>query len=264
MLFKKFVLFIGFCTIGLNVFAQDKGKNEFGIHVGGLFYQGDLAPGILGSFKTAKPVAGIFYNRILTPYWSVRANLDFGGLKGDDAKNEEPDYMKRRNFNFNTPLTELSLLGVFNLFGNNLDGSMTQRLSPYVFAGGGAAFVNIKRDWSRIDSSMLHNGGNTLAGLLRDSATELPKTLAVIPMGAGIKYALSPRVALALEGTYRVTFTDYLDGFSYAANPDRKDSYYGLTIGAVFNFGGSSGSGYGGGGMFRKGGKSKTGCPTVF
>ena len=264
MLYKKCVLFICICFLNLVAFSQEKGKNEFGIHVGGLFYQGDLAPKFVGSFKTAKAVGGIFYNRILSPYWSVRANLDFGGLKGDDAKNDKPDYMQKRNFNFSTPLTELSLLGVYNFFGNNLDGSMTQRLSPYVFAGGGVAFVDIKRDWSKIDSSMLHGGGNTLAGLMKDSAAEMPTSIAVIPMGAGVKYALSPRVALALEGTYRVTFTDYLDGFSYAANPEKKDSYYSLTIGAIFNFGGSSGSGYGNGGKFRKGGKSKTGCPTVF
>lgn len=260
MLHKKLLFGFGFFVIAVNVIGQvERGRDEVGFNIGGMFYQGDLTPNLSGSYKTVRPAVGIYYNRILSPYWSARANLVLSSLEGDDAKNEKPDYMRRRNFNFHSPLTEISVMGVFNVFGNNIQTDAT-KLSPYVFAGAGVAFVDIKRDWSKIDTSMIHTGSTTLAGLIRDTTTVLPNAIPVLPVGLGIRYAILPRISLAVEGNYRVTFTDYLDGFSYAANPARKDAYYSVTIGAVYNFGGTGGNG----GGWRRPGKSQTGCPKVF
>ena len=261
MLRKKLSLFLFFLMITIASIAQvENGRNEIGVNVGGLFYQGDLAPGLVGAYKTARPVIGIFYNRILSPYLSARANIVLGALAGDDALNKKPDYMRLRNFNFHTPLAELSGMLVFNPFGTNIETGEV-KFSPYVFAGGGVSFLNVHRDWSKIDSSMAHVGSATYNGLLRDSATIPPHAIPILPVGAGVKYAILPRIALIAEANYRFSFTDYIDGFSYAANPQKKDAYYSLTIGAVYNFGGSGSGSFGG---WRKPGKSKTGCPTVF
>jgi len=251
-------VFICFC---LKAFPQDsRGKNEIGLQVGGSFYTGDLAPSIGGTLKTARPAIGIYYNRYLGNYFSIRANLMAGGLFGDDSLNANPEYMRRRKFRFHSPLAEASLLAQFDIFGTN--GSIpTNKISPYVFAGVGAAFINVHRDWSRIDSSMIHVGGSTLAGLIKDSSAQMPNVLPVVPVGAGIKYHAWPRVALTFEANYRIAFTDYIDGFSYAANPGKNDGYYSLTIGAVYNFGGGSGSGGGFGGG-RKSRRGSIGCPT--
>ena len=258
MLHKKWLALLFVIVLALNAKAQNtSGKNEIGLNAGALFYQGDLASGLVGSYKTARPTIGIYYNRILTPYWAVRANLVAGALAGDDALNERPAYMRRRNFNFHTPLAEVSALAVFNVFGNNANDNVV-KFSPYVFAGAGASFVNIHRDWSKIDSSMVHAGSPTLAGLIKDTTTKLHHAIPAIPVGAGVKYNILPRISLTLEGNYRVLFTDYLDGFSYAANPARKDGYYSLTIGAVYNFGGSEG---GSSRRWGRHGKGKTDCP---
>ena len=51
--------------------------------------------------------------------------------------------------------------------------------------------------------------------------------LPVIPVGAGIKWMVTPCIAVNAEATLRISFSDYIDGFfSYAANPKRKDAYY--------------------------------------
>lgn len=251
------LIITGYC------FSQEtRGKNEIGIQVGGMYYMGDLTPDFGGSLKTGKPAFGIYYNRNLNSYFSLRANLVTGHLMGDDSMYASPAYKRKRNFRFNTPVTELSVLGQFDVFGTNGTIPPT-KISPYLFAGVGVSFLNIQRDWSRIDTNMIHTGSSTLAGLTKDKNTELPKRLLIIPVGAGIKYHAWPRIALTAEANYRVTFTDYLDGFSYAANPQKNDSYYSFTLGAVYNFGPGSGgtNGYNFGGGKRKGGIA---CPKVF
>jgi hypothetical protein len=59
----------------------------------------------------------------------------------------------------------------------------------------------------------------------------------VIPIGAGMQYALSARLAITLQATYRFTTSDYLDGFKFSANPDKKDNYYGVSAGLGFSLG---------------------------
>lgn len=232
------------CSYGLVQAQFVSGKHEIGVNIGALIYQGDLSPKTIGSLKTARPTLGIYYNRILTPYWSVRANLNIGSLHGDDARFDEPAYMQHRNFNFSSRLTELSVLGVYNLYGNN---DNLRKFSTYLFAGGGVSFLKIKRDYSRFDTAFFASDVKLTNGLATDSAAKLPGVIPVLPIGIGVKYAILPRISLVAEGTYRYTFTDYLDGFSYAANPKLKDSYYSVSIGAVFNFG-----------------KDKMACPTNY
>ncbi|MFI5133906.1 MAG: hypothetical protein ACHQEB_06190 [Chitinophagales bacterium] len=59
----------------------------------------------------------------------------------------------------------------------------------------------------------------------------------MIPAGAGISYSVSQKLSLSVESMYRFTFTDYLDGFSQAANPKWNDHYYGYTIGLIYRLG---------------------------
>jgi len=220
------------------------GKNEIGVNVGAFIYQGDLSPKAIGSVKTAKPMLGLYYNRILDPFWSIRGNLAIGKLYGNDSLFSAPAYKQYRNFNFKTNVVELSALATFNIFGNNLEHSYV-KLSPYVFGGIGLAFVNVKRDYSRTDLSYFHTDTKLVDGLAVDAVQPMPKVLPIIPLGIGLKYAVLPRLSLVLEGMYRYSFSDYVDGFKYAANPKLKDSYYSVSLGVSFNFG-----------------KDKMGCPS--
>jgi hypothetical protein len=46
-----------------------------------------------------------------------------------------------------------------------------------------------------------------------------------LPFGLGVKAYLSPKWTLSAELGLRPVFNDYLDGVSYAGNPDANDWY---------------------------------------
>ena len=76
-----------------------------------------------------------------------------------------------------------------------------------------------------------------LSGLAVDAVTPTPKVIPVVPVGAGMRYNLSDRIAINGEASYRLMHTDYLDGFSMSANPKLKDHYSSITIGVAYKFG---------------------------
>ena len=74
------------------------------------------------------------------------------------------------------------------------------------------------------------------AGLAVDAAKSLPPIIPVLPVGAGVRYSLNDRFSLIGETSYRLSFTDYLDGFSKAANPNKNDHYLSHSIGVIYSF----------------------------
>jgi len=235
---KKVVLIIAALTLGYFLKAQfTSPKYEIGISGGVLVYQGDLTPTETGFYKTMKHIFGIYGNRILNNSFSVRFSLAFGKLKGDDAKYENPAWRQQRNFNFTTPLTEISALLIYDVLGKNNSETNTRFFRPYIFGGIGYSFLKIKRDWSNFNYVHFNTESEVVAGLTADINHSLPKAIPVFPFGIGIRYPISHRFFFTAESTYRSLTTDYLDGFSRGANPDKKDHYYSHTIGLLYKFG---------------------------
>ncbi len=217
----------------LYVFSQiDLSKYELGLTGGVFVYQGDLTPQKIGSYKTMNPQLALHIYRKFTPTFSVRLNINRGKLYGDDAKYSNPDWRQQRNFNFTTPVTELSVQGVWSFLENK-----APRFSPYVFAGAGLSFVKIKRDYSNYNAAYFGENSDVAAGLTQDAAKTLPRVLPVAPIGAGVRYYLNDRFSFIGESSYRLSFTDYLDGFSKAANPSKNDHYLSHSVGVVYSFG---------------------------
>jgi hypothetical protein len=209
---------------------------QIGFNAGLFIYQGDLSPSHFGSYKTMKPGLAVYASRILSPSFILRTNLALGSLKGDDAKYSSPEWRQQRNFNFTSPVTEVSELLVWNIFKNN-GNEAGRRFSPYLFGGAGVSFLKVKRDYSKLNAAYFEDESRLQTGLAVDTATNTPRKILVIPVGIGVEYYLSPKIALTAEANFRHTFTDYLDGFSQAADPGKKDFYYSLTIGMVYKFG---------------------------
>lgn len=230
---KKSVLAVVFVSGNIYfLHAQiDLSKYEAGLSGGVFVYQGDLTPQTLGSYKTMKPQLAFHLYRILSPSFSVRLNVNRGKLYGDDAKYNNPDWRKQRNFNFTTPVTEISAQAVWSFLAPK-----SPRFSPYVFAGAGFSFLKIKRDWSNLNTTVFGEGSDVQAGLAVDAAKSLPRLMPVIPVGAGVRYSLNDRFSLIGETSYRLSFTDYLDGFSKAANPNKNDHYLSHSIGVIYSF----------------------------
>ena len=235
---KNVILIIAMLAFGYCLKAQfTSPQYEIGISVGILVYQGDLTPTETGSYKTMKPVFGIYGNRILNNSFTVRFSLAFGKLKGDDAKYQNPAWRQQRNFNFTTPLTEISALLIYDVFGKNKSETNTRFLRPYIFGGVGYSFLKIKRDWNNFNYAHFNVESEVVAGLAADINHSLPKAIPVFPFGIGIRYSLSQSISFTAESAYRSITTDYLDGFSRAANPAKKDHYYSHTIGLLYKFG---------------------------
>lgn len=221
-------------------------RYEFGAGAGIIMYQGDLTPWRLGSYETMKLAINISGAKVLSRFLSLRADLLVGRLKGDDALYNSPDYRKQRSFNFTSPVTELSLRLVMNPLGKNYSA---KGFSPYLFAGAGLTLLKIKKDYSGFNAAYFGDGSLIPGQLAEDDAHGLPRLIPVIPAGAGIRYNLSERIAINAESAYRFTFTDYLDGFSRAANPGRNDHYHTTTVGLIYRTGG--------------GNRNSTACPVL-
>ncbi len=215
---------------------QQNSKYALGFNLGTLVYQGDLVPGGIGNLKTLKPALGLNVTRMLDPYFSLRGNLVFGKISSDESKYAQPEYRQHRNFKFSTPVTELSALLIFNPFGES-DGS-SARLTPYVFAGAGLSFLNIKRDYSRFDTTYFPGKSAASLGLGIDTLQKMKRVHPILPVGAGLKYQVTDQLSINAEAMYRYTGYDYIDGFKQAANPKSKDSYYGISVGISYRLGG--------------------------
>ena len=219
------------CFILNRTYAQvDLSKLEIGLTAGVFVYQGDLTPARLGSYSTLKPTVNLFVNRILNPDFSLRTSLFYGGLKGDDAIYSHPDWRRQRNFYFTATVFELSELIVWNAW------STDKKLTPYLFGGAGLSLLNIKRDWSRFNGEFFQLE-NLSSKLAEDIAHGTPKLVPVFPVGAGLRYSVTRKLSVIAETSYRLTRTDYLDGFSKAANAQFYDHYQSHTIGILYQFG---------------------------
>lgn len=239
------LLFAFTITVSSQLSAQNQPKYEFGINLGFTVYQGDLTPQQLGSFRTQKLALGLQAAKLLSPSFSVRAAFLRGRLKGDDGLYASPEYRQQRNFNFTTPVTEFTGQLVWNPLSRNY---AEKGFSPYFFAGAGFAFLRIKRDWSGFNSSYFDTETSSIfSGLAIDTAHSVPKLIPVIPVGMGIKYFFTPKLGMNAEAAYRLGYTDYLDGFSEAANPAKKDHYLNYSIGIIY----------------RSGKKNRLSCPKI-
>jgi opacity protein-like surface antigen len=158
--------------------------------------------------------------------------LFYGGLRGNDAAYDHPAWRQQRNFNFKTTALELSELLIWNAW------STERKFTPYAFGGIGLSFLNIKRDRSNFNGEFFFTQGEDLASRLQEViAQKPPKLIPVVPVGIGVQYSVTKNLSLIGETSYRLTRTDYLDGFSKAANPQLYDHYQSHTIGLLYRFG---------------------------
>lgn len=182
-------------------------KWEVGGFAGSSGYMGDINP--VKPYKFTNRALGAQVKRNFNGYWSAKLNFVQGKIQADDAKSSN-SYQKKRNLNFYSPLSELSLQLEFNFFNylaGVLPGYGTRRASPYLFTGVGAFTFNPK---TKDDDKKVVE--------LQPVQTEWPveyNTYAFsIPYGAGFKYNISGNLNLIGEIGYRTASTDYLDDVS--------------------------------------------------
>ncbi|MDB5252604.1 MAG: thrombospondin type 3 repeat-containing protein [Flaviaesturariibacter sp.] len=231
-----------FVVVGLSGRAQSTAvRTAIGLQASGFVYQGDLTPAPLGSYKSLRPGLALWVERQAFPRVSLRAQLLLGSISASDGSYATPAWRRQRDLAFHTSISELALLALWDVGGGR------SAFSPYVFTGAGLAMVRVHRDASGFQAAWFAGDKATIEGLAADMAQGPPRALPVVPLGAGLRYMLSPAWSLHVETAYRLTSTDYLDGFSRVANPLRNDHYQSLSISL----------------RFRPGQTGRFGCPVM-
>jgi opacity protein-like surface antigen len=179
-----------------------------GIMLGGAIYEGDLSPIKYGDkLQMIRPAGGIFFRQNFNKNISLRLSVQVAKIMGDDKIEG-----RTRNLSFQSNLMEVAAVVEYQLLG--FDPVAGDRFSPYLFAGAGYFHYNPETEFDGrlIELQPLGTEGQRLPSNPGQDFYKLGQFS--VPVGGGIKYALSSSITLGLEFGARRTFTDYLDDVS--------------------------------------------------
>lgn len=177
---RKFILSIVLLLMVTAIHSQRK-IYEIGLFAGAGYYMGDVNQTKL--FYSPKPVFGILYKIDFNSRYAIRFSGNFAQLAGNDADSDN-GYQKQRAHSFGINIQEFSSILEFNFLPYK-PKSKFEFFSPYVLIGIGV--LNMPKEPDKFPLNP------------------------VIPFGMGFKFAPTKRIGIAVEWTYRKTFTDYID-----------------------------------------------------
>lgn len=201
---------------------------EIGFGAGISFYQGDLSPHWLGTYNRPNFAFQVTAQQNIFPAVAIRANYIFAPVS-DDEKDYQGGVHQLRNFSFRTSINEFSAQLVFNPKFSNGEEEVGD-LHTYFFGGIGVGLINVQREWQNFNYGYSHWQPWVLSGLKEDSLASLPTAILTVPVGMGIRYQIGDNIALYGEFNKRITRSEYIDGFSRAANSKKKDGFASFTV----------------------------------
>jgi hypothetical protein len=167
-----------------------------------------------------RPAAGLAYRYFIKEKQAFRFSFKYGILAGNDNLTEEP-FRRNRNLSFKSDVFELSLLYELHFYREELGhvydlrgvkGTKSSRVGFYIFGGIGGLYFDpraqFNNQWVRLKP--LGTEGQGLEG----GPEPYSNYSLCIPMGAGIRKAMSRNISIGLELQYTKTFTDYIDDVS--------------------------------------------------
>ncbi len=197
---------------------------EAGFSGGITAYMGDVSSPQRGSLKDAAPIGSVFLRYAVVAGLSARLEVSVGILRGNDAQWIDPEYRRQRNFKFTSPLVEVALIAEYDFLKQRTSGNQASLFGLYPFAGIGFTYTNPDRDFSGFNAAYF-GPEDPASKWKQDASAPAPNTALVIPMGIGVSCMVGGNTKFFVEGGYRMSFTDKMDGFSYAvASPD-SDGY---------------------------------------
>lgn len=179
-----------------------------GVFAGAVSFDGDVNKGdILGNTQLA---AGLNLRYNFNPHFTAKIDFHRGTLQANDNQSSQLD-LKQRNFNFSSIWTEISLQGELNILPLAPDRK-NQVFAPYLLVGVGMFWFDPTTNYQGkvVHLQPIGTEGQGIEGY----SAPYKLTQISIPLGVGIKYALSPRINIGIEWAYRFTFTDYIDDVS--------------------------------------------------
>lgn len=198
-----------------------------------LSYFGDLAPAnnfFSTEFSQIKPGLSAFAQYRYGPRMSLKGELMYGRLTGDDftsADPSDPEAIGRyiRNLSFKNNILDFSVMSQIYIFKNYLDFQQRKAFNMY-FNGGISIFYHNPKgkvpDF-KISGERYPNSGEWVP--LRPLGTEgqtsghydnkpYSNIQFSIPFGGGFNFYLSERLDFTFEVNYRILLTDYIDDVS--------------------------------------------------
>lgn len=193
---KLFILLV----IISSSFAANAQRTDVGIMLGGSYYYGDVVNGL--DLNSIGPSFFGFLRYRLGERVALRANVGYVKVSGDDA-NSSSEWQVARNWNFQTPIIEGSLVGEFNFKADRNKGRrFANPFIPYVFAGVG--FFNFTPQTE-------FNGAFIQTAPLALSGKTYSTSAICVPFGGGFRYYLAKNFQLGFELGIRYTTTSYID-----------------------------------------------------
>ncbi len=223
-------------------------KWEGGLLLGLTAYSGDLE----FAFSESKLIGGLFVRRsfgnYFGNYFGMNISLTQGLLGGSDSHSTATPWRVARNFQFKSPLTELAVRGEYHFLGiarkiSSLSSGVSvldevskqnfrmraRRISPFIYVGGGLAIVSPKTNFN---DKLLPNPTTAGFRINADKSASHAKAHAIIPFGGGLRIPfVNQQTNLTIEGGFRPTFSDEIDGISVAGNPNVNDWYFVGSVG---------------------------------
>lgn len=202
----------GEVTVGLgisNFLGELGGRNQIGSP-----FVWDL------ELSQTKPAVSIGYRYHVAEKQAIRTQLTYGILAGNDNLTTEP-FRQDRNLNFKSDLFEFQLNYELHFYREELGhiytlrgvkGKKSARVGLYIFAGVGGFYFNPKTQFNNSWIALQPLG--TEGQGLPDGAKSYSLFQFCIPMGVGIRKAISKQWSGGLELQYTKTFTDYIDDVS--------------------------------------------------
>ncbi len=228
---KTTTLIIFFTLVSILAFSQVRNKYKYELlgGIGPTGFLGDLG-GASGNgthfikdydFNTTRfnINAGIRYKK--TSAFGFKAMLTYAMVSGNDASTDEI-YRHNRNLNFRSPILELSAQVEYYFLNDKTKNLYSiaglrskkkkRKLTAYIFTGIGIFYYNPKEQlngkWYSV--RQYHTEGQGLPG----GPKQFSNFNVAIPIGLGVRYAVTKRWSIGAELSVRKTFTDYIDGVS--------------------------------------------------
>lgn len=268
----KLAIFISAILFSVSVQAQffnkerwDKNRHQFQFGLGASNFLGDLGgkddigtndlKDLELSLTRLSAFAGWKYTLRKNIY--LRTDLTWGQVEGDDRLTQER-FRQNRNLNFRSHIFDLSATfeleipikrekgHIYDIRGAK--GWKYKGSSIHLFAGLGAFYYNprtkVDGQWVKLQPLRTEGQG------LPDGPDMYKRVSLCIPVGIGLSTRISKQWSLALEASYRYTFTDYIDDVSTVYyNPQELALYMGGAKGDVASYLSNPSLGYANGGL---------------
>jgi len=191
----------------LVMYAQTR---SIGIGGGASLYTGDLDPvPMTNIIQNTGFTFQIFVKQQLKDRLALRLNFSVMDISASDELSEDSRVRVNRNLSFQNKIVELSVLAEYSVV-------KWRGLELYA-AAGPSVFRHNPKAINIVDNQLveLQSLGTEGQGFT-DAHTASPYKLLQlgIPMGGGIRQAITKHLSIQIESLGRVTFTDYLDDVS--------------------------------------------------